>query len=769
MGAAVSVETAGVPPDVLQLFQECEVMQKQIASNDLKFVQSQSRQMWKNHKKIINTICSKSKAQLGRMTVIDDGKHLPKQLRDMLGGAYGDFIQNLVLPRSDISSTGIRAAVDCIGCDEASLVSFLCVVSPDEMTDLVEKYNSTGAVELPAKIKGKLEKKSDLSSFFQVLFGSKRDPDSIIDPESVNQQAEDIKEMCDDKSQARNKELFELVCYLSRAQCSLINTRLVESHGLTLDALLKKKFKGLICTALSLWTLSRDDAICQSLHDILHNSLEEYDLLSYVVSRYDKMYLQTICTKYESLFKESLIKRIEKVTIGNLKLALVAWISSTAFDEMNEEKIASIIASSGSLSQAMSDADRLKAIRDALMQEKELLSKSLGNSAETGVVLIPEPVQMTLPPIASSKISEAAGIEANSMSAKIIDSLNDKPTPDESDEKKADDKPDEKSNVQNTDLDIKERSDSSAQENSLTEEVPNSTPSQLIAIDTAETSNLPEDSASSPTKIPPLSSQSKRAVSIRGLAVDFDAKYKAASQFLKDEFAQFDKDNSGYLESAEFWNALRSFNLGYTDEEIGAMAGWTDWDCDGHISLSEVINELAESVITMIEGRGEEFLSGLSVIKTRLKKENEELRRLESEGGLSVDLVGYLRDSFEAYDVDENGGLNADEFWKVINVVLCETVNGLKDIEVEELRRKWDADNDGCITWQEALTQFIDIFKGMISDKRDHWIGLVDKESGNLFWYNLRDQNSCWMAEEDQVAYRAGKPVHKKTSLKLSS
>ena len=59
---------------------------------------------------------------------------------------------------------------------------------------------------------------------------------------------------------------------------------------------------------------------------------------------------------------------------------------------------------------------------------------------------------------------------------------------------------------------------------------------------------------------------------------------------------------------------------------------------------------------------------------------------MESNGGLSVNLVQYLKDSFEAYDVDDNAGLGPDEFWKVVNVVLVETINGLKDTEIEELR-----------------------------------------------------------------------------------
>ena len=59
---------------------------------------------------------------------------------------------------------------------------------------------------------------------------------------------------------------------------------------------------------------------------------------------------------------------------------------------------------------------------------------------------------------------------------------------------------------------------------------------------------------------------------------------------------------------------------------------------------------------------------------------------MESDGGLSPTLVQYLKDSFQAYDLDDNGSLNKEEFWRVLSVVLCETVNGLKEAEIEELK-----------------------------------------------------------------------------------
>ena len=72
------------------------------------------------------------------------------------------------------------------------------------------------------------------------------------------------------------------------------------------------------------------------------------------------------------------------------------------------------------------------------------------------------------------------------------------------------------------------------------------------------------------------------------------------------------------------------------------------------------------------------------------------------------------------------------------------------------MKVSWDIDSDGSLAWEEALPHFLEIFQCMVSDERDHWLGLVDRESGYLFWYNLRDGSSAWMTDEDQVAYKAG-------------
>ncbi len=91
------------------------------------------------------------------------------------------------------------------------------------------------------------------------------------------------------------------------------------------------------------------------------------------------------------------------------------------------------------------------------------------------------------------------------------------------------------------------------------------------------------------------------------------------------------------------------------------------------------------------------------------------------------------------------------------------------------------------MNWKEALPMFVDVIHTLASDQRDHFvsiiafffsklcffciftsliflpqistnfqIGLLDKQTGYLYWYNLRDKTSQWMSEEDQAHYGPG-------------
>jgi Ca2+-binding EF-hand superfamily protein len=671
MGAGVGVEaSANVPDDILNLFRECEDEQNKIAERDLSFLTSQSKQMWKNHKKIISVITQKSKSQLRRMVNLQKSNSgaFATQLKDMLGGAYGDFVRFLVCSKADIDAELLRSALGCIGCDEVVLVSSLCTNTPEESKAIKDKYNDAGAVDLDQKIFGKLDKNSPFQRFMHAVVKSNRDSDRVFDASEAVAQMEQVYANCNDSTPEKDDDTFALLCRISRAQCSLLNTEMVQTHNVTLDVMFKRKFKGICATALKLWTSPRDEAIAQVLHDVLHDDKEEYDVLAGVLAKYDKLHVKNIASKYELLFGENLVGRVEQVIAGNFKLAVVSWLTTFSFDGFKEEAIAKIISDRfGSLSAAMSDSDTADTIRTELINERDALvafnyEQGLGDSAFNAR---PEPVKLSLPPIGSEKRISA---KHKKKSEAVADSI----------AAKLDQPPDAAAEP------LREEPASSPDEKRVAFASVEETPPPAAEVKETPPPQIETEEDSGPAPL-----LSMKSPSIRHIAPnkdDFERKWNMTCEFLKESFAIFDKDKSGYLESAEFWSALRSFQLGYTEDEIAGMVQWTDWDCDGMISYDEVVNELAESVINIIEGRGGNVERELADIKSRIKRESEELYRMESEGGLSPNLVQYLKDSFQAYDLDDNGSLSAEEFWRVLNVVLVETINGLKEAEIMELR-----------------------------------------------------------------------------------
>merc|ERR1711988_920403 len=53
------------------------------------------------------------------------------------------------------------------------------------------------------------------------------------------------------------------------------------------------------------------------------------------------------------------------------------------------------------------------------------------------------------------------------------------------------------------------------------------------------------------------------------------------------------------------------------------------------------------------------------------------------------------------------------------------------------------------IQWKEAVPELDAIIHELCSDARDHWLGLMDAETGYGYWYNVRDKTSQWMGEDD--------------------
>lgn len=246
-------------------------------------------------------------------------------------------------------------------------------------------------------------------------------------------------------------------------------------------------------------------------------------------------------------------------------------------------------------------------------------------------------------------------------------------------------------------------------------------------------------------------------------------------EYLSYLFQLSDIDASNEMSTVEFNSFLAYLNLtqfGYTQDEIDILLSFCDSDGSDTVSFDEAVYELTDMVINGIENSGEDVISKIEEMFTNAKmgaalasksKKEKKTKKGSTKGtpaaaavankSIPADLQTYLMGSFEAFDLDSNGILDRNEFWQLMNSLNL----GLTNDDIENLQSKWDVNQDGGINWKEALPLFTDLLHSMASDQRDHFIGLLDRESGYLFWYNLRDKSTQWMSEEDQALYAPGK------------
>jgi hypothetical protein len=152
--------------------------------------------------------------------------------------------------------------------------------------------------------------------------------------------------------------------------------------------------------------------------------------------------------------------------------------------------------------------------------------------------------------------------------------------------------------------------------------------------------------------------------------------------------------------------------VGYSDAELAAIEQWVDFDGDGVITYAEVVNELADNLIEAIESSGRTVEDKVAELWEKNRQELEALWseynnwQLGQEGmgeeHLSPNLVQYLKDSFDTFDVDKNGTLNNDEFWHVLTTVLGLTEGDKALMQVDVPATSWSSSAfhfEGILYW----------------------------------------------------------------------
>ena len=230
--------------------------------------------------------------------------------------------------------------------------------------------------------------------------------------------------------------------------------------------------------------------------------------------------------------------------------------------------------------------------------------------------------------------------------------------------------------------------------------------------------------------------------------MSFSSNLNMIEDYLHAQFHVWDPVCVGSLPADKFWQffaALPLADFGYTPEEVTSFQNFVDWEHDGMVCFDEIKDELADSIIDSLHEKKVDIKKTFDALHTTMSGPEG------STGCLPPDLLGYLQTTFESYDLDSSGELEWEEFWQFVNAMNI----GISEFDFVRVQGEWDEDHDGGISWREALKKLVVIISKLMSSRQDYWIGLVDKDSKMLFWYNLRDQSSQWMNEDDQIAFRA--------------
>ena len=197
--------------------------------------------------------------------------------------------------------------------------------------------------------------------------------------------------------------------------------------------------------------------------------------------------------------------------------------------------------------------------------------------------------------------------------------------------------------------------------------------------------------------------------------------------------------------------------VGLTEEDINAMEELcTEWENDGVIYYYEAMIELSDSIINSIEAKPDHnnvmtVITHCSINEKRNQKSESQLNLLKAKGGadgkflvrrdtmmqfqnIPAYFMQYLIDTMEAFDLNSNGYLSKDELAQLLEIL---NINiDLSDFSPEDV---------DSITPRMAAIAFGQHLNDWFLDKEtDHYICLVDKESGAYFWYNTKDETSQW-------------------------
>lgn len=91
------------------------------------------------------------------------------------------------------------------------------------------------------------------------------------------------------------------------------------------------------------------------------------------------------------------------------------------------------------------------------------------------------------------------------------------------------------------------------------------------------------------------------------------------------------------------------------------------------------------------------------------------------------------------------------EFWSIVENMF---IHVLSDSDLSRLEQYLDPQSDVPVSWSEANTYFQIQFTHLKARQVDLWVGLKALTGvERYFWYNLKDDSSRWMSDQEAIKY----------------
>eukprot|EP01034_Spumella_vulgaris_P029703 gene29703-36795_t len=529
--------------------------------------------------------------------------------------------------------------------------------------------------------------------------------------------------------------IFEILSKASRMQCQAIGEEYQKQFRMKLEKAINMKFKGNCAKLMLTWIQPLPQAVASLLSALDAKMIVDTKTIMAHVAKYDKDFLATVDAACETLYKKKLVLIVGRGMSGNLFKAVKGWIENLTPDK-GFERIMDLYVEQKRVNLGVDSLSTniLSQDLDVQTRVKFLLEKQ---STELKKYLIDNHI----------RFDPNDKFEGIYMSTDSFDESN-------------------KSSLANTPKNLTR----------------GNTAEHLPAVnENGEGFSESIKSASAPAS--PSKSKSANIVAARNTVLTKHTKKSAESNlnedqyqlksdnaynFLRVYFEKRDQAGGGELEAEVFWKYMKQLPLemlGLNSGEVDNMRSFCDWDHDGVIHYYESLIELTDSVISSIE-RKEEDNDVLQVISTCVANEahnvisdadtNTEKKLVRRETlaqfpNIPIYFMQYLHDTVEAFDLNCNGYLNNEELeqlLEVLNIPLttAEFIGHEENMDSESNKHvAMESEHQLTMTLKNAVNVFAHCVKDWFLDADvDHYVCLVDKESGAYFWFNTRDESTTW-------------------------